>query len=163
MEYEIITLDDGRQARKYPDGSFRETNGQIIKPPTNAKQITSANAREMRIRRQEVAKRKALEALRDGTGEVNGLAGWKKILIKRVQVALENDQRPGNDATKLIGQAAGLLSTSREENQERTIRHEYTIDDDTLNLLESIVKLKQGKAEPKFEVVDGISQEVKDG
>lgn len=70
--WEPITLDDGTEARKYPDGSIRNERGHMVVPLPGKHTITQADAstlankrRELKYQRAQAGANRALAALRD--------------------------------------------------------------------------------------------------
>ena len=114
MDYEIIEY-EGKEARKYPNGVIRGEHGHVLYFPPEI-------GRAM-VQRKEWGKLSAGEALAKATDSETPEEGWSKIIAKTVRVALENDQRPGNDAVRLIGQATGYLQDARQLEVKGQVNH----------------------------------------
>ena len=117
-EYEIIEY-EGKEARKYPDGVIRSPRGYIVFIPPEI-------ARQHREQRTAKAKMSAEQALAQGTKSETPEEGWGKILMARIDVALNDKGRAGNDAARLVGIAAGYLTQERKLEVEGNVDHKVT-------------------------------------
>lgn len=115
VEYEIVTH-EGKEARKYPNGVIRSPKGYIVYLPAEvAKQRKDQAIAKARI--------SAEEAIARGTESDTPEEGWGKILRARIDVALNDKGRAGNDAARLVGIALGFLQKESKTEIEGVVQH----------------------------------------
>jgi len=103
--YEIIEY-EGQEARRYPDGVIRSTKGYVLSLPPDV-------ARELERRRRAIGEERAREGIMKGTQSDTPEDAVMKIVRARAIVAITDQGRPGNDAAKLVLQAAGYLNPEK--------------------------------------------------
>lgn len=144
-EYEIIEF-RGQSARRYPDGCIRNEKGQLLvfPPHLEGKNITSPErASELGRRRRE----RYLEAIEAGLKDAQpGLdtpeEAVRRIIAKRARVAMTDEGRSGNDAAKLVFEAADILAEKKQQ-VVQVQKHEYVMDEETRNVLETLIRMKR--------------------
>jgi hypothetical protein len=98
-KYEIVTLDDGTEARRYDDGSLRDSRGWWLqRPPQAADVIDAGNARALVVRKVELAQEAAARGLRDGTRKATDADAI--ATVAKVQTELAIDKRAGHASTR---------------------------------------------------------------
>ena len=126
--YELVTLDDGTEARQYEDGSVRVPNGHggwqyAKRPPQAAPLITSMTAPSMALRkhekaqrRDEVAKDKAADGLQRAVDKGMSLQtasaedAWGYVIEKQTELATSPEEgHASTQAAKLVGTATGMM------------------------------------------------------
>ena len=115
LKYEVIEW-EGKPARRYPSGVIRDELGHILHLPPEA-------ARGMRQARKDIAKLVAGEAITEGTNSSTPEEGAKKILKARLEVAMTDKGRAGNDAARMILIAAGYYPQDRKIEVEGHVEH----------------------------------------
>lgn len=155
--YEVIELPDGRPGRRYPNGIIRDEWGHIQSGSETKGAITKENAREMQKRGAETRRRNFQAATRRGIAEAAETEtvseAIQKIMKKRAEVALTDDGRAGNDATKLLMMALDVLP--RKEDEKKVV-HEHTVSDEAVRFFEKVDKRrKEIEEERKREAIDG--------
>ena len=116
-EYELVTLDDGTEARQYADGSLRSSKGAYLRrPPGAAAVITSETAGPMAQRRHQLARERAAEGLvrgvQDGLSiQVAGAEdAWGYVIEKQTELATSPEEgHASTQAAKLVGTATGMM------------------------------------------------------
>lgn len=149
-DYEIVEY-EGRSVRKYPDGSLRNEHGSFIRPSVT---LSPEQAKAMVQARWNKARQKALEAIKEETGVEDEWDGVKAILRKRVRVALTDDGRAGNDAAKMILQAADVMRDHRIK--EVIVNHGHELSPKAIEILKEIARLRN---DPDIEYIEGIENE----
>jgi hypothetical protein len=91
-------------------------------------------------------KEKILRAVENGLMRVTGTdtqyEAISRIVEKRAQVAMDDSGRAGNDAAKIVLAAIDALP-DRTVKQEQTVTHEYSIDPDTMRIVEQMVRARR--------------------
>ena len=156
-QYTEITLRDGRIARDYGDGIPRNERGHIIQKQENAPVITHENARIYHAMR----KAKILAAIESRVQDVtktNAPAdAIAAIVAKRATVAMNDDTRTGNEAAKIVLSALDAYQEKRSADEPTTIRNEYAMDADTLQLLRDMI---QERREYRTDVLDADAENI---
>ena len=152
QKYEIVEY-EGKSVRKYPDGSLRDEEGLFIRPSSSLA-ITSERAKELATIRWAKARQSAIDAIKQETGVENEWDGVKAILRKRVQVALTDSGRAGNDAAKMVLQAADVLRDHRIK--EVIVNHGYEVSPRMIELLKEVARLKN---DLDYESIEGMEVE----
>lgn len=145
MNYEIIEF-NGKPARKYPDGAIRNEKGQLMQfpPSLEGKNIQNSEQASALAKRR---KQLYLEAIEQGLQDAAPGYGTpheavRHIIKKRAQVAMSDEGRAGNDAARLVLEAADALQDKKQENVQ-VQRMEYTIDEETRALIMEIAHQKR--------------------
>jgi len=148
-KYDEIVLDDGRQARRYEDGSIRVPNGHggwqfAVRPPYAAAEITKETASGMATRRHQLAQDRAAEGLQRAVenGMSISVAGaedaWGRVIEKQTELAISPEEgRASTQAAKLVGVATGMTGDKKsvpvvaiQVNVSESIAARYLTDDD---------------------------------
>lgn len=144
-DYELLeTLPDGTERRRYPNGSIRDQNGRMLERPDYLPVITSDTAYLLHRKRKE----KYLQAIEAAVTHVTSAntpaeaAGY--IVAKRAKVAMSDDGRAGNEAAKIVLAAMDALQDKRQETT-HTERREYTVDAETLRIVERMAAMRSGE------------------
>lgn len=144
-KYELLKVEEGVEWRKYPNGHIRNQKGQLLVLPEEIREnhlITSENHHEFI----EARKNRYLAAMEAGVTEGARAYGveeaMSKIMARRAQVALSDGGKAGNDAARIILDALDAYQDKRVR-QENVQRQEYSIDPDTMAVLEKLLELKR--------------------
>ena len=121
VDYEIIEW-EGKPAKRYPSGLIKDEHGHNLYLPPEI-------ARAMRQARKDIAKLVAGEAIAEGTNSVTPEEGAKKILRARLEVALHDKGRAGNDAARMLLIAAGYYPQDRKIEVEGHVEHRPILPD----------------------------------
>lgn len=154
MTYELISVENGVERRKYPNGDIRDQNGRLLERPERVKanEITPENARAMVARRRE----KMLEAVEQGvmraTDAPDVHAAVARIMETRAKVALQDKGRAGNDAARLVLAALDAMPEKQAEIV-HTQRHVHEIDPETVEILEGMLRARRDN------VIDAVFEE----
>lgn len=123
----------------------------------NPHAITKANARDMQIRRNEISRQVAREAIDEGAGlDVSKWGtgeGWRAVIVHTVQQYLKSANIRGmGEVFQKLGTAAGYITN---EQPDREIRHVHQLEDS--EELRELMKLLQEAIPPTVEgkVIDG--------
>ena len=141
MDWELIeTKPDGSEVRKYPNGDLRNEKGHLLEAPARIKetQITTETASAMGKRRKE----KIIEAVEQGVMKVTAKGTPEEavgaLIAKRAQIAMNDDGRTGNEATKIVLGAMDAMPDKVVEMQHnQTVTHE--LDDETREVVERML------------------------
>lgn len=138
--YTLVTLPDGREARDYGDGIYRDANGRTMVLPANLPLITSETAHLFHaMRKQKILA--AIESRIQDVTKTNAPADAIAAIVgKRAEIALHDDTRTGNEAAKIVLSAVDAYQDKRAAEQTNTTRHEYAIDDETRALLTQLLR-----------------------
>lgn len=150
QKFEIVEF-EGKQVRKYPDGSLRNDHGAIVK-------ISPERGRLMQQRRKITGLVEAGKAIQEATESETPEEGVRKILKKRVEVALTDNGRAGNDAAKLVLLASGHLTNERKVDVSGEVQHRAMpeLDPETLEALMRIVERRRQEVIPeKPTIIEG--------
>jgi hypothetical protein len=98
-KYELVVMDDGTEARRWPDGALRWPDGTYVKqPPYAAPTITAENAPALIQRKVQLAQEAAAQGLRDGTRKATDAEAI--ATVAKVQTELAIDKRQGHASTR---------------------------------------------------------------
>ena len=101
-----ITLDDGRTAYEYPDGSIRNASGSYaVAPPWKHRDFTVADAE----RRHEIARQAAVEGIKEASGKPTEAEAAKQTTKLTYEILEGNNGTAGVQAAKLLWRMAGWL------------------------------------------------------
>lgn len=139
----LETKADGTEVRLYENGDKRNQNGQLLEHNGKGNEIiTPENSRYYR----ELRKQKILTAIENGlmrvTDAPNPSEAIAHIVTKRAEVAMLDNGRAGNDAAKIVLAAMDALPDRQTENVQ-VQRHEYSIDEDTMRVVEELVRMRR--------------------
>lgn len=138
-KYEMIEF-RGQPARLYPNGDIRNEKGHLLTRPERIKDmtITPENTQSFKNRRKE----KMLEAIEAGvmkaTDAPDPAAAVMEIIARKAKVAMNDDGRVGNEATRIILDALDAYQDKKHENVQ-VQRHEYVVDEKTQRMLLEIM------------------------
>lgn len=152
-KYEIVEH-EGQMVRKYPDGSLRKNNGAIVR-------ISAERSELMRRGRKIKGMIQAGKAIQEATDSETVEEGVKKILKARVEVAVNDRGRAGNDAAKLVLLASGHISNERKVDVTKEVKHTagFEMDEETMEILRKIVEHRR-----EYQVIEGkFSEEERPG
>ena len=144
-KYEIIEY-NGRQARRYPDGSIRDERGRMLAnlPGTENKAITSQNAPALARKRAENYRRAAVRRI---VGEaaavdpsISSGADAFAIVAARQWAALMDYEKPRIEDLQRMRDLMTGADDKRKEEEGRTVTHIHQMDAATVALLERIAK-----------------------
>ena len=146
MNYTYIEY-DGQQVRQYEDGTLRRDNGTLVKKPDFL--AIHSFTPELAQKAHETRKKRILEAIEQGVMRVteapNPAEAIGRIIEKRARVAMNDEGRAGNEASKIVLLALDALQDKKQETIQ-TQRHEYTMDADTLRIVEAMVRARRDGA-----------------
>lgn len=139
----LETREDGTEVRLYENGDKRNQYGQIIDGVSGKDTIiTVDNTAEYR-RQRKINMLRAIESgLMRVTDAPNPAEAIAHIVSKRAEIAMKDDGRAGNDAAKIVLAAMDALPDKQTETVQ-TQRHEYTIDPDTMRVVEEMVRMRR--------------------
>lgn len=146
-KYEIIEVrEDGTEVRQYEDGALRNQYGHLLERHPNAGPIiTQETARQMR----DLRKQKILDEIEKGVMDVTKAntpaSAIGALVARRAKVAMEDDGRNGNEAAKIVLNAIDAYQDKMREEQINTTRHEYSMDEETREILEKFAAMKRGE------------------
>jgi len=145
MKYELLEiLPDGREKRRYPNGDIRDNNGRLIQIPERVTDMTITDETSAHFR--QLRQQKMLKAIENGlmrvTDAPNPSEAVAHIVSKRAEIAMTDNGRAGNDAAKIVLAAIDALPDRRHE-QIQTQRHEYTIDKETMRIVEEMIRMRR--------------------
>lgn len=142
-------IHEGKPARLYANGDIRDLRGRIVKLGDDRMRqyaITSETAHEFHQKRKE----KILKAIEAGVMRVTDApdpyAAISRIVEKRAEVALQDNNKAGNDAARIVLQALDALQDRRQETTV-TNRQEYSIDPDTMRIVEGMMRARRDFSE----------------
>lgn len=137
--YELLEVrDDGTEVRLYEDGTKRNQRGHLLEPAPWNNTITAETAGMYNRMRKEKYLRAIEEKLVSVTGAQAPAEAIAEIVGKRAKIAMTDDTRTGNEAAKIVLQAVDAYQ-DKTTGTVQTTRHEYSIDDETKALLESML------------------------
>jgi hypothetical protein len=154
-DYEIIVY-EGKEARRYPNGIIRSPKGYILYlPPEVARQRKEQAIAKARI--------SAEEAVTKGTGSETPEEGWGKIIRARLEVAINDKGRAGNDATRLVGIALGYFRRDDKMEIDKHI-HQVNVPELPQGYFETLRRLAESRNRDTIEgkvtdVLEGLSQD----
>lgn len=143
-QYEVIGTDEnGREIRRYEDGSIRDNKGRmVVKLDSPAPLLNPELVRQYRQARKE----RILEAVEKGLTDVTRTRlpeeAISAIVKKRAKIALTDNGKAGNDAARIVLQVIDAYQNKGEETT-HTTRHEYALDDETKALLETMLERRR--------------------
>jgi hypothetical protein len=144
--YVLLSVDaDGNERRQYDNGQIRNQNGALLELPDALKEhaITSDTARTFHAMRKAKILRAIEARLQDVTKTNIPADAIAAIVAKRAAIAMSDDTRTGNEAAKIVLSAVDAYQDKAQETT-HVQRHEYTIDDETRQLLEAMVTRRRG-------------------
>ena len=116
-KFEVVEH-DGRMVRKYPDGTLRGEHGHIVKGG-----LPSHLARERGAKRREQGAQAARRALRSYTQSQTVQEGLEKLVGTRVEVAMTDKGRAGNDAARFVAIMAGAYAVNQSVSVSGAVHH----------------------------------------
>lgn len=114
-KFEIVEH-KGRQVRKYPNGTLRGDHGEIVG-------MSSERARWMGQKRREQGAQIARRAIRHYTQSETVAEGLEKLIGKRVEVAMTDKGRAGNDAARFVAIMAEAYAVNQSVSVSGAVRH----------------------------------------
>ncbi len=147
-KYEIVVV-NGKELRKYPDGSLRDTHGAI-------KKMSPERARRMQQGRAVKGMILAGEAIQEETGSESVDEGVKKVIRKRIQVAMTDNGRAGNDSARWFLEMAKYFNADKK--LDVAVQHKVPpiqIDEETKELLQNLLQERRDGT-----VIDGKAEDV---
>jgi hypothetical protein len=151
--YEIIEW-EGKPARKYPSGLIKDERGHNLFLPPEI-------ARAMQQARKDIARLVAGEAIAEGTNSTTPEEGAKKILSARLEVALHDKGRAGNDAARMLLIAAGYYPQDRKVEVEGHVIHKPALPEFPKEYLEYVRRLAE-RDTVEGRVIDDDNEGTKD-
>ena len=106
QKFEIVEH-EGKQVRRYPDGTLRGEHGHIVGQ-------SRERAIQLRQRRNEQGTEVARRAIRKYTGSETTAEGIEKLVGKRIEVAMTDSGRAGNDAARQVLMMAGAYQPANQ-------------------------------------------------
>ena len=106
-----ITLEDGRTAYEYPDGSIRNANGSYaLSPPWKSPSFNTELATKYNEERWERYREAAAKGARESTGSMTDEGAIQTITKRQTDLAQDIDKGHASvQAARLVGQWAGWL------------------------------------------------------
>jgi len=106
-----ITLEDGRTAYEYPDGSIRNASGSYaVAPSWSAKPFTSEVATRLNDERWERYREAAAQGAMESTGSSTDEGAIRAITRRQTDLAQDIDKGHASvQAARLVGQWAGWI------------------------------------------------------
>jgi len=151
--YVLLSVDDnGHETRQYENGDIRDERGRLLSMGTGIENhlITSDTAHDYHRMRKEKNLRAIESKLVDITKTRLPAEAIAAIVGKRAELAMNDDTKVGNDAARIVLQAVDAYQNRvNEDNRIDVLRHEYTMDERTMELLERIAAVRRG------DVIDG--------
>lgn len=114
-KFEVIEY-QGKPARLYPNGTIRGKHGHIVGQ-------SSERGSDLRKRRNQQGTETAREAIRRATKSETFDEGFAKIVSKRVEVAMTDTGRAGNDAARWLSMVADAYNPTRVLDVQGTVTH----------------------------------------
>lgn len=141
-KYDLLHVDEsGNEVRRYKDGSLRNQNGHLLAKLDNAGyEITQENARHYHALRKAKILREIESKLKDVTKTNAPAEAIAAIVGKRAEIAMNDDTRTGNEAAKIVLSAVDAYQDKQNNDQQTTIRNEYTMDAETKALLYAMIQ-----------------------
>jgi hypothetical protein len=159
--YVLLSKDDnGNEVRQYDNGTIRNEKGQLLQLPERLEShlITSENTREYSTLR----KQKILDAIEKGLQDVTKTRlpsdAIAAIVSRRAEIAMKDDTRIGNEAAKIVLQAVDAYQNRVQENVQ-TQRQEYSIDTETLAIIEQMIQNRRSNNGAIDAIVDKNNDE----
>lgn len=165
-ESQVFTLEDGTRVKRLRNGTLYDVDKKRFHSgpdPEHYPIQSSEDGRALAMRRVALAKERAREgallaALDRGMDVHDASEAWREILRVRAGVALDNVGRDGNDATRLVGRAAGF--TTDESSDDSPARARVTVTDASA-LVELASKIDQ-EVEKRVQKALAIDAQVSD-
>ena len=151
-KYEVIEY-NGRQARKYKDGSIRDEKGRMLANLPGTRQITSETALAHARKRAENYRRAAVRRIVGEAAAVDPSistgADAFAIVAARQWAALMDYEKPRIEDLQRMRDLMTGADDKRKEEEAQTVTHVHQMDAATVALLERIARQQAA------EVVDG--------
>lgn len=139
---------DGTEVRQYENGDIRDQNGRMI-VPLHGQELGIITPENARLRHQQ-RKEKILNAIEQNIMKVTRTnvpaEAIAHIVGKRAEIAMTDNTRVGNEASRIVLQALDAYQDKQQETIQ-TQRHEYVIDDDTMRVIERMIAVKRDESD----------------